>query len=175
MTALRDRVRGVPASVSVGILATLTMDVAFVAASRFGGEAFTSTKIGPDLVGRWAVCLAQGQLRHADIEAEEPVRGEALAGLAVHYFTGVALTQAYYWMLPRRSQGSGGVAAASAYGVATALLPFLIMYPSWGIGVFALRSGEAARVARIMLLGHAVFGAGIGLWTALLRGRSTPS
>jgi hypothetical protein len=41
--------------------------------------------------------------------------------------------------------------------------------------VFALRSGEAARVARIMLFGHLVFGAGIGLWTALLRERSAPS
>lgn len=151
------------------------MDVAFLAASRFGGAAFNSAKIGPELVGRWAVGLARGQWAHADIEAEEPVRGEAAVGLAVHYFTGVALTQAYYWMLPRRSQSSGGMAAASAYGVATALLPFLVMYPSWGIGVFALRSGEAARVARIMLLGHTVFGAGIGLWTALLRGRSASS
>jgi len=175
MNALRDRVSDVPPSVTVGVLATLTMDAAFVAASRFGGAAFTSDKIGPELVGRWAVGLARGRIRHDDIEAEEPIRGEAALGIAVHYFTGVALTQAYYWMLPRRSQSSGGMAAASAYGVATGLLPFLIMYPSWGIGVFGLRSGEAARVARIMLLGHAVFGAGIGLWTALLRGRSTPS
>ena len=28
------------------------------------------------------------------------------------------------------------MAAASAYGAATALLPFLVMYPSWGIGAF---------------------------------------
>jgi hypothetical protein len=175
MGVLSDRAPAVPTSVCVGVLATLTMDVAFVAASRLGGTSFTSDKIGPELVGRWAVGLARGRLRHEDIETETPVRGEAAVGLAVHYFTGVALTQAYYAVLPRRSRSSGGVAAASAYGVATALLPFLIMYPSWGIGVFALRSGEAARVARIMLLGHTVFGAGIGLWTALLRGRSTPS
>ncbi len=126
-------------------------------------------------MGRWAVGLARGQLRHADIESEEPVRGEVAVGLAVHYFTGVALTQAYYWMLPRRSRSSGGVAAASAYGAATALLPLVVMYPSWGIGLFGLRSGEAARLARIMLFGHTVFGAGIGLWTALLRERSAPS
>jgi len=175
MDVRRDRVKRLPASVSVGVLATVTMDVAFVAASRLGGAVFTSDKIGPELVGRWAVGLAHGRLRHEDIESEAPVRGEAAVGLAVHYFTGVALTQAYYAMLPRRSLSSGGMAAASAYGVATALLPFLIMYPSWGIGVFALRSGEAARVARIMLFGHLVFGAGIGLWTALLRQRSAPS
>jgi len=175
MGVLRDRVPAVPTSVCVGVLATLTMDVAFVAASRLGGAAFTSDKIGPELVGRWAVGLARGQLRHADIESEERVRGEAAVGLAVHYFTGVALTQAYYSMLPRRSRSSGGVVAASAYGAATALLPLIVMYPSWGIGLFGLRSGEAARLARIMLFGHTVFGAGIGLWTALLRERSAPS
>ena len=175
MNAPRDRASGVPTSVSVGVLATLTMDAAFVAASRLGGAAFDSTKVGPELVGRWAVGLARRQLRHADIEAEEPVRGEALAGLAVHYVTGITLTQVYYELLRRRGPGSGGVAAASAYGAATALLPLLVMYPSWGIGVFGLRSGEAARLARIMLLGHTAFGAGIGLWTAVLRRRSTPS
>jgi hypothetical protein len=175
MDVRRDRIQRLPASVSVGVLATVTMDVAFVAASRFGGEAFTSTKVGPELVGRWAVRLARGQLRHADLEAEEPVPYEAAAGLAVHYLTGITLTQAYYECLRRRGPSAGGVAAASVYGAATALLPLLVMYPSWGIGVFGLRSGEAARLARIMLFGHTVFGVGIGLWTALLRGRSAPS
>jgi hypothetical protein len=175
MDVRRDRIQRLPASVSVGVLATVTMDVAFVAASRFGGAAFTSNKIGPDLVGRWAIGLARGRLRHADMEAEEPVRGETAAGLAVHYLTGIALTQAYYAMLPRRSRTSGGVAAASVYGAATALLPFLVMYPSWGLGPFGVRSGELARLVRIMLFGHTVFGAGIGLWTALLRGRSASS
>ena len=72
MGVLRDRVPAVPTSVCVGVLATLTMDVAFVAASRLGGAAFTSDKIGPELVGRWAVGLARGRLRHDDIETEDP-------------------------------------------------------------------------------------------------------
>ena len=175
MKALPDRVPSVPTSVSVGVLATLTMDAAFVAASRLGGAAFTSEKIGPELVGRWAIGLAQGRLTHVDMEAEDPIRGEAAAGLAVHYCTGVALTQAYYAMQGRRLRGSRGIVAASAYGAATALLPFLVMYPSWGLGPFGVRSGELARLTRIMLFGHTVFGAGIGLWTALLRGRATTS
>lgn len=174
MSVLRDRAKAVPTSVSAGALATLTMDVAFVVASRLGGTAFRSDKVGPDLVGRWALGLARGRFMHENIADERPVRGEIAAGMAVHYLTGITLTQLYYEVLRRRDPGAAGVVAASAYGAATALLPLLVMYPSWGIGVFGLRSGEAMRLARIMLFGHTVFGAGIGLWTAVLRRSSTP-
>ena len=58
-----------PASVAVGVLATITMDAWFVAAARLGGEALTSDKVGPDLVGRWAGGLARGEWRHRDIAA----------------------------------------------------------------------------------------------------------
>jgi hypothetical protein len=51
-------------------------------------------------------------------------------------------------------------------------LPTLILYPSWGLGPFALRSGEAARLLRIMVLGHTAFGTAIGVWTTLLRRRA---
>ena len=170
MGALLDRA-AIPTSVSVGVLATVTMDAVFVAASRVGGEALTSDKIGLELVGRWACDLARGQLRHGDIASEPARRGEAVAGLAVHYATGIALTRSYYAMLRRGSSGSS-LPKASAFGAATALLPLLVMYPSWGLGPFALRSGEASRLVRIMLLGHTAFGAGIGLWTALLRRRA---
>lgn len=51
-----------------------------------------------------------------------------------------------------------------AFGIATAVLPLLVLFPSLGYGWFGLRSGEAARLERIMLLGHTAFGVGIGLW-----------
>jgi len=160
----------VPASVTVGVLATVTMDAVFLAASRLGGAGFTSDKIGLELVGRWAGGLARGRLRHADMAAEPALRGEAALGLAVHYLTGVMLTQAYYEAL-RRGGRKPGVLSATAFGAATALLPLLIMYPSWGLGPLAVRSGEATRLLRIMLLGHTAFGAAIGLWTMLLNRR----
>lgn len=55
------------------------------------------------------------------------------------------------------------------YGISTAELPLLMMFPSMGYGWFGLRSGEAGRLNRIMLVGHIAFGVGIGLW---VRGRS---
>jgi hypothetical protein len=51
--------------------------------------------------------------------------------MAVHYLTGIILTQAYL-PAPGRSEAD--------------------MYPSWGLGVFALRSADASRLLRIMLL-----------------------
>ncbi len=95
------------------------------------------------------------------------MRGEAAIGLATHYLTGIALTAVYLSAL-RRLGLRPSPFKATAFGVVTALLPELILYPSWGYGWFGLRCVEAGRLTRIMLLGHTAFGAGIGLWTALL-------
>jgi hypothetical protein len=168
MVGLKRLNTAVPASITVGVLATLSMDAVFLAASQLGGARLTSDKVGLELVGRWAGGLARGRYRHADIATEPALRGEAALGLAVHYLTGMTLTAAYYGLL-RRGGLKPGLLSATAFGVASALLPTLILYPSWGLGPFALRSGEAGRLLRIMLLGHTAFGAAIGLWTMLLR------
>ena len=49
------------------------------------------------------------------------------------------------------------------FGVASAALPLLVLFPSLGYGPFGLRSGEAIRIDVTMLLGHVAFGVGIGL------------
>jgi hypothetical protein len=57
------------------------------------------------------------------------------------------------------------------FGLATAALPLLVMFPSMGYGCCARRRAERANMLRLMLLGHAAFGAGIGLWAHLLTGQ----
>ena len=42
-----------PACVPVGVLATITMDVAMVVAGRLGESASTSDRYGPEVIGRW--------------------------------------------------------------------------------------------------------------------------
>ena len=160
---------GVLAGVPAGVLATVTMDVAMVAAERLGGSAFASDRLGPDMIGRWAADLARGRWRHGDIRSEPARRGELALGVLTHYATGVALTQAYLLLLRRRGERSS-VAAATAFGIATSALPLLVMFPSMGYGWLGLRSGDAARLARIMLLGHVAFGVGIGLWAPRFAG-----
>jgi hypothetical protein len=136
---------------------------ALVAASRLGGSAFTSDRLGPDVIGRWAARLLRGRWRHGDITSEPAQRGELALGILTHYVTGIILTRAFL-LLPRRGNGRPSLAAGTALGIATAALPLLVLFPSLGYGWFGVRSGEAARLDRIMLLGHTAFGVGIGLW-----------
>jgi hypothetical protein len=171
---------GLSASVPAGVFATVIMDVVMVCASRAFGDAFASDKIGPEMIGRWAGGLGCGRRREpahgrrscrtTDITTEPRLRGEFCIGLAVHYLTGITLTQAYLVLLRRsglKPSVASGVVLATTYGLATGVLPLLIMYPSMGYGCCGRRSGDAARLLRIMLLGHAAFGAGIGLSTVL--------
>ena len=170
MKTEHTRARQVPAGVPAGVLATVTMDIAMVAAARYGGAAFTSDRIGPDLIGRWAAGLLHGRWRHRDIRSEPAQPGELALGILTHYATGIILTQAFLEM-PRREDGRPTFLGGTGYGIATAVLPLLILYPSMGYGWFGLRSGEAARIGRIMLLGHAAFGVGIGLSAPYFAGR----
>ncbi|MGZ6314174.1 MAG: DUF2938 family protein [Candidatus Limnocylindrales bacterium] len=171
-----DQVRAprIPVCVPAGVLATVTMDVAMVAAARYGGNAFTSDRLGPEMIGRWAAGMLRGRWCHRDITTEPAQHGELALGMLTHYATGIALTQAFL-MLPRRGNGRPGFLGATAYGISTAALPLLVMYPSMGYGWFGRRSGEAGRIGRIMLVGHAAFGIGIGLWAPRFAGRESKS
>jgi hypothetical protein len=163
MDPIDTRLKRVPAGVPAGVLATITMDVAMVAATSLGGRAFTSDRVDVDVIGRWAADLVRGRWRHGDITTEPARRGELAMGMLTHYATGIILTQAFL-LLPRREHGRPSFLGGTAFGIATAVLPLLVLFPSLGYGWFGLRSGEAARLNRIMLLGHTAFGVGIGLW-----------
>jgi len=160
----------VPGGVPAGVLATITMDVAMVAAARFGGAAFSSDRLGPDVIGRWAYGLSRGRWRHADIRSEPAPRGELALGILTHYATGIILTQAYL-LLSRRRGERPSLLGATAFGIASAGLPLVVLFPSLGYGWFGLRTGDAARIDRIMLLGHTAFGIGIGLAAPRFEGR----
>ena len=156
------------AGVAGGVVSTVVMDAAMVLAALLAPGAFASDKNSPEVIGRWAAGLCRGRGRHEDISAETPVRGELWIGLAAHYFTGITLTTAYL-EAARRSGRRPGVIGATAYGLATSVLPLLLMYPSMGYGLGGRRSGDARRLVCSMLFGHAAFGAGIGLWAATRR------
>jgi hypothetical protein len=144
------------------------MDAAMVAAATVGGRAFSSERLSPQIIGRWAAGLLRGRYCHEDITAEEPVPGELALGMATHYATGIMLTGAYLLALDRRDRT---FARAVAYGVATSVFPLFVMFPSMGYGPAGTRSGEAARMTRTMLIGHVAFGAGIAIWTRSLMRR----
>ena len=164
MSDHRSRSIRVPAGVPAGVLATVTMDVAMVAAERFGGSAFTSERLGPDMIGRWAAgpgCAAAG----ATMTSLASRRGAVSLRWACSRTTPRASSSRRHSCFFRvAGMARTSLAVGTAYGIATAALPLLVMFPSMGYGWFGLRSGDAARINRIMLLGHTAFGVGIGLW-----------
>ena len=154
----------VPAGVCVGVGATLVMDASMVLASRLAPDVLASEKLDVNLIGRWVGRLGRGPGWGGDITMAPAVPGEVALGLATHYLTGIVLTQGYFTALHRLGIQPGPV-KATAFGVATGVLPLLVMFPSMGYGVGGRDSGEARRMSSVMLLGHTAFGAGIGLCT----------
>jgi hypothetical protein len=157
---------------AAGVLATAAMDAAMIAASRLAPERFDAPSVGLDIIGRGAAGTLRGRLRHTDITREPPLRGEIAVGLAVHYLTGITLSAGCLLALDRAGV-EHRVAAATAYGTLTSLLPFLLMHPSFGFGLFARRVPDRAQVVNLMLLGHTVFGLAIGASDAVLDRRRT--
>ena len=163
-----DEARGisrVPAGVCVGVGATLVMDASMVLASRLAPDVLATEKLDVNLIGRWVGGLGRGLREGEDITGAPAVPGEVALGLATHYVTGIALTQVYLSSLQRLGVQSS-VVKATVFGVATAALPLLVMFPSMGYGVGGRQSADARRMRSVMLLGHTAFGAGIGLCTA---------
>ena len=149
----------------VGVGATLVMDASMVLASRLAPEVLASEKLDVNLIGRWVGGLGRGPKQGEDITGAPAIPGEVALGLATHYATGIALTQMYLTSLQRLGVQSSLV-KATAFGVATAALPLLLMFPSMGYGLGGRQSEDARRMRSVMLLGHTAFGAGIGLCTA---------
>lgn len=152
-----------------GIGATLTMDASMVLASRLAPSLFATEKVDPALIGRWVAGLGRSPRGGDDITGAPAVRGEAGLGFATHYLTGIVLTETYLRALRRLDLRPGPI-KATAYGLATAVLPLLVMYPSMGYGCCGRHSSDARRLRAVMLLGHTAFGAGIGLWTYQTQG-----
>ena len=155
---------GVSAGVCVGVGATVVMDASMVAASRLAPEVLATEKLDVNLIGRWVGRRGLIPRRGEDITGAPTVPGEVALGLATHYLTGIALTQGYFTALHRLGLEPGPV-KATAFGLATAVLPLMVMFPSMGYGFWGRHSGDARRMTSVMLLGHTAFGAGIGLCT----------
>lgn len=144
-----------------GIVGAVLMDITETFAARAG----LTSGVSAALVGRWALGLLRGQWAHADI-ARSPVRpGEVPMGWAFHLLAGgggvallyAAVVQAMGWTLPAHRLW-GGV----AFGVATSLLPWLLLLPAFGWGWFGRRGPRGANALLASPLSHILYGLGVG-------------
>jgi hypothetical protein len=113
------------------------------------------------LVGRWFSHMPEGTFRHASIAAAEQKRSECTVGWIAHYVIGVA----YALMLVALMSGSWlaqpTLLPALLFGVGTVLVPFLVMQPSFGLGIAASRTPNPTQARLRSLMAHTAFGAGL--------------
>ncbi len=142
--------------VIAGVVSTLAMDVVAVV-----GTALHVMKI--PAYGRWFLYGLRGTFRHADIDRAAALRGENALMLPLHYLAGILLATAYLLLLDVSNLGLGNFWLATAFGAASSLIPFLIMLPSMGYGLFGLRHARDLFWFRQIILMHLAWGVGLGI------------
>jgi hypothetical protein len=153
--------------VLAGLLSTMTMDVGAALVRKMG---FTAG-VPPALLGRWFASLAHGQLRQQTIVDAPSSRSEMPLALGGHYFIGITLTLAFgalVFVSRARPAPATGIALALGFGLATNLLPWLIMFPAMGFGLFGRAGPPAFMLFRSSFVNHAIFAVGLALSTRAL-------
>ena len=148
-----------------GIFGAVLMDITETFAARVG----LTSGVNVALVGRWALGLLRGQWAHADI-ARSPARpGEMRAGWAFHFLVGGGGVALLYAAIIHGAGFNpihhlwGGV----MFGVATSLLPWLLLLPAFGWGWFGRRGPRGSNALLASTVSHIPYGLGVGVVMAL--------
>lgn len=142
--------------VVVGIAATAVTDLWTALLRRLGRPTLDYA-----LLGRWIGHWREGRWCHAAIRDAAPVRHERLLGWCAHYAIGIAFAGMLVVMAGSHWLRQPTPGAALGFGVASVLLPFLVMQPAFGAGIAAAHTPRPWPARLQSLATHAVFGIGL--------------
>ncbi len=142
----------------IGVGATAVMDAWLVVLRRLGVPTQPFS-----LIGRWVGHMPRGRWFHNGIAKSAPVCGEAALGWLVHYAVGIGFAVLAVLANGRGWAAQPTVLPALAVGIATVLVPLLVMQPAMGSGIAASRTATPWRNRLRSLANHAVFGLGLYL------------
>lgn len=143
-----------------GIAGALMMDISESIAARIG----ISSGANVALIGRWAIALTQGKFRHQDIRTSRAYRHEIAAGWTFHFLIGgggVALLLASLWQLGAIAAPLTAPLPYLLFGLATSVLPWFILLPSFGWGLWGRNGPAGSKALLASPLSHVPYGAGI--------------
>ena len=144
-----------------GIIGAVLMDVTESVAARIG----ISSGVNIGLVGRWFLGLTQGRFAHADILDSPPQECEVRAGWVFHILVGgggVALLYAAALQFAGPLPAPNLLLCGVLFGLATSVLPWFILLPSFGWGCFGRRGPEGSNALLASPLSHIPYGFGVG-------------
>lgn len=144
-------------AIAVGLGATLFMDLCALLLKR----AFGTPSANYCLVGRWFRHMPEGTFTHASIANASQKRFECAVGWIAHYIIGVAYALALVAVVAGDWLARPTLLPALLLGIGTVLVPFLVMQPSFGLGIAASKAPSPRQARLRSLMAHVAFGVGL--------------
>ncbi len=144
-------------AVVVGLGATLFMDVW----ALFLKRAFNVPSPNYCLVGRWLRHMPEGTFMHASIAAAPQKRSECAVGWIAHYVLGTVYALVLVAFVSGSWLARPTLSPAILFGIGSVLVPYLIMQPSFGLGIAASRTPNPTQARLRSLMAHTAFGVGL--------------
>ncbi|EAT13740.1 DUF2938 domain-containing protein [Bermanella marisrubri] len=146
-------------SLVLGVCATVLMDLW----ALFLKRVFNVQPLNWAMVGRWVGNMRTGHFYYESIIRAPIVKHEKVIGWLIHYITGVMLALMFLSIVGNGWLLMPTVQQAISFGLATVLLPFLIMQPCLGFGFFASQTPNPMNARMLSILAHIIFGLGLFL------------
>ena len=151
-------------TVLIGLGATLAIDLWGLVLKR----GFGIVSLNYCLLGRWLLHMPEGTLVHRSIAAARPKPYECSVGWSAHYLIGTVFGLAFVLIVSAGWLERPTLLPALVFGVVTVAMPWLVMQPSFGLGVAASKAPKPAQARLKSLMTHTVFGVALYLWAVLL-------
>ncbi len=150
-------------AIFIGLGATLTFDMW----GQLLKLAFNITPSNICLVGRWVCHMPEGTFKHSTIVSAPHKHGECTVGWIAHYLIGITFAIVFVALAGDSWLQHPTPIPAIVFGGITALAPFAILQPAFGLGFAASKTPNPAQARVRSLLNHAAFGAGLYLFAML--------
>ena len=148
-----------------GIVGAVLMDVT----ETFAAKAGITSGVNVALVGRWFLSLLRGRFTYSNILDSTPLPGEVKAGWAFHLVIGgggVALFYPLYFQITGMPLPGNHLSGGALFGFATSALPWFILLPAFGWGMFGRRGPQGANALLASTLSHIPYGLGVSAMVA---------
>ena len=145
-----------------GLVGSVLMDVTETKLAKLG----ISSGVTGAYIGRWIRGLTQGVLIHQNIAETSPVKNEVRIGQVFHFIVGGGVVALFYPLaleVAGFADTSNHLILATLFGLITSVLPWLVLMPSFGWGMFGSKAPKGAKPVLSPVLSHLSYGVGIGL------------
>ena len=105
--------------------------------------------------------MPEGTFMHASIANASQKSFECTVGWIAHYVIGVVYALVLVALVSGSWLARPTVLPALLFGVGTVLVPFLVMHPSFGLGIAASRTPNPTQARLRSLMAHTAFGVGL--------------